>query len=118
VKNNKDDSAALAQHAAEITPKLFLALQSLDDLDSTKSTLEDFVKYAACLFMEPCSYSHLCRTLESIAAFSKERAQRSTLSRITKKQNDVDDIKKWEKELTRAYERFNVCFSFSIQNSR
>jgi hypothetical protein len=27
---------------------------------------------------------------------------------MRKKQSDMDEIKKWEKELTRAYERFNV----------
>jgi hypothetical protein len=58
------------------------------------------------------------RTLKSIAAFSKERAERSTLERLRKKQNDADDIKKWEKELTRAFERFTVCqmqlFSYMI----
>jgi hypothetical protein len=48
--------------------------------------------------------------LESIAAFTKERAERSTFDRIRKKQSDADDIKKWEKELTRAFERFSVCF--------
>jgi signal recognition particle GTPase len=51
-----------------------------------------------------------CRTLESIAAFTKERAERSTFDRIRKKQSDADDIKKWDKELTRAFERFSVCF--------
>jgi phosphoglycolate phosphatase-like HAD superfamily hydrolase len=48
--------------------------------------------------------------LKSIAAFTKERAERSTFDRIRKKQSDADDIKKWEKELTRAIERFSVCF--------
>jgi hypothetical protein len=49
-------------------------------------------------------------TLKSIAVFTKERAERSTFDRIRKKQSDADDIKKWEKELTRAFERFSVCF--------
>jgi hypothetical protein len=44
VKSNKDDSLALAKNIGEITPKLFLALQSLDDVDSMKSSIEDFVK--------------------------------------------------------------------------
>jgi hypothetical protein len=48
--------------------------------------------------------------LGSIAAFTKERVERSTWDRIRKKQSDADDIKKWDKELTRAYERFNVVF--------
>jgi hypothetical protein len=57
------------------------------------------------------------RTLESIAAFTKKRAERSTFDRIRKKQNDADDIKKWDKELTRAFERFSVCIvSESAQN--
>jgi hypothetical protein len=46
--------------------------------------------------------------LQTIAAFTKERAERSTCDRIRKKQSDADEIKKWDKELTRAYERFSV----------
>jgi hypothetical protein len=46
--------------------------------------------------------------LKSIAAFAKEMAERSRFNRIRKKQSDADDIKKWEKELTRAFERFSV----------
>jgi hypothetical protein len=52
--------------------------------------------------------------LKSIAAFTKERAERSTFDRIRKKQSDADDIKKWDKELTRAFERFSVCFVSSL----
>jgi hypothetical protein len=52
--------------------------------------------------------------LKSIAAFTKERAERSTFDRIRKKQSDADDIKKWDKELTRAFERFSVCFASSL----
>jgi hypothetical protein len=48
------------------------------------------------------------RILKRIAAFSEERASRSLGSRMFKKQSDADDIKKWEKEITRAYENFNV----------
>jgi hypothetical protein len=48
-------------------------------------------------------------TLKSIAAFTKERAERSTFGRIRKKQIDADDIRRWEKELTRAFELFTVC---------
>jgi hypothetical protein len=44
VKSNKDETLALAKYIGEITPKLFLALQSLDDVDSMKSTIEDFVE--------------------------------------------------------------------------
>jgi hypothetical protein len=43
-----------------------------------------------------------------IAAFAKERSERSKLKRLRTKQSDADDIKKWEKELHRAFERFNV----------
>jgi hypothetical protein len=50
------------------------------------------------------------RTLKSIAEFTKEMAGRSRLDRIRKKQSDADAIKNWEKELTRAFERFSVCF--------
>jgi hypothetical protein len=48
------------------------------------------------------------RTLKNIAMFSEERAKRSTLERTRKKQSDADEIKKWEKELRMAYERFSV----------
>jgi hypothetical protein len=52
--------------------------------------------------------NHDRRTLESIAAFTQERAGRSRFDQMRKKQSDADDIKKWEKQLTRAYERFSV----------
>jgi hypothetical protein len=55
--------------------------------------------------------------LKSIAAFTKEMAERSRFERIRKKQSDADDIKNWEKELTRAFERFSVgIVSESTQN--
>jgi hypothetical protein len=57
------------------------------------------------------------RSLESIAAFTKERAERSTFDRIRKKQSDADDIKKWEKELTRAFERFSVRLVSNLDRS-
>jgi hypothetical protein len=44
VKNNKEDSATLAHHASQITPKLFEALETRDDLDSLKPSIESFVK--------------------------------------------------------------------------
>jgi hypothetical protein len=44
VKNNKQDSIALANHAGEIASQLFVALKSLDDRDSMKANLESFVK--------------------------------------------------------------------------
>jgi hypothetical protein len=44
VKSNKEESLLLAKYIGETTPKLFLALQSLDDIDSMKTSIEDFVK--------------------------------------------------------------------------
>jgi hypothetical protein len=44
VKSNKEDSATLARHASEITPKLFAALKTRDDLDSLKASIEGFVR--------------------------------------------------------------------------
>jgi hypothetical protein len=49
------------------------------------------------------------RTLKNIAAFSEERAKRTTLEQARKKQSDADEIKRWEKELTRSFERFGVA---------
>jgi hypothetical protein len=51
MKNNKEDSAALAKHARDITEKLFDALKSLDDLDSMRSNLDDFVKCVILLLL-------------------------------------------------------------------
>jgi hypothetical protein len=48
VKSNKDETLALAKYIGEITPKLFLALQSLDDVDSMKSSIDDFVRCVPC----------------------------------------------------------------------
>jgi hypothetical protein len=48
------------------------------------------------------------RTLKGIAAFSEERANRTAFERARKKQSDADGIKKWQKELIMAYERFSV----------
>jgi hypothetical protein len=48
VKSNKDETLALAKYIGEITPKLFLALQSLDDVDSIKLSIEDFVRCVLC----------------------------------------------------------------------
>jgi hypothetical protein len=42
VKNNKEDSIALAQHAREMTTKLVDALQTRNDLDSLKPGIEDY----------------------------------------------------------------------------
>jgi hypothetical protein len=44
VKSNKEDSAALAHHASVITPTLFAALKTRDDLDSLKASIEGFVR--------------------------------------------------------------------------
>jgi hypothetical protein len=44
VKNNKKKSIALAKHAREMTFKLVEALQTRNDLDSLKPSIEDFVK--------------------------------------------------------------------------
>jgi hypothetical protein len=40
--------------------------------------------------------------------FSKEKAGKRIWERVITKQKDADDIKKMEKELTRAFELFNV----------
>jgi hypothetical protein len=45
MENNKEDSAALAEHALKITNKLFDALKGFDHLESMKSSINDFVKY-------------------------------------------------------------------------
>jgi hypothetical protein len=43
VKSNKEDSVALANHAIKITPELFGALKTDDDLGSLKPSIESFV---------------------------------------------------------------------------
>jgi hypothetical protein len=48
------------------------------------------------------------RTLENIAAFSEERANRSFFERARMKKSDAEKIKKWQKELKMAHERFSV----------
>jgi hypothetical protein len=53
---------------------------------------------------------HPRRVLEDIKLFSEERSKRGAVLRKFKKQSDADDIKKWDQELRRAYERFNVRF--------
>jgi hypothetical protein len=73
-----------------------------------KSIIEGFVECVVHSLMRLFSPIN-CRTLQGIAAFSKKRAERSTLGRWRKKQSDIDDIRKWDTELTRAFERFNVC---------
>jgi hypothetical protein len=44
VKNHKEESIALAKHAREMTFKLVDALQTRNDLDSLKPSIEHFVK--------------------------------------------------------------------------
>jgi hypothetical protein len=42
VKNNKEESIALANHAREMTSMLVNALQARNDLDSQKPSMEEF----------------------------------------------------------------------------
>jgi hypothetical protein len=42
VKNNKEDSIALANHAREMTSKLVDAVQASNDLDSLKPGIDNF----------------------------------------------------------------------------
>jgi hypothetical protein len=44
VRNNKEESIALAKHTREMTFKLVDALQTRNDLNSLKPRIEDFVK--------------------------------------------------------------------------
>jgi arsenate reductase-like glutaredoxin family protein len=55
-----------------------------------------------------CRCDESCRTLKSIAAFSEQRAKRSTIERTRKKQRDADEIKRWERELKMGYEHVSV----------
>jgi hypothetical protein len=55
------------------------------------------------------------RILENIAAFSEKRVNRSFFERVRKKESNADKIKKWEKELEMAYERFSVGSHLLIQ---
>jgi hypothetical protein len=48
------------------------------------------------------------KILENIATFTEKRSKWSFFKRARKKQSDADEIKKWEKELEMAYERFGV----------
>jgi NTP pyrophosphatase (non-canonical NTP hydrolase) len=50
MKNNKEDSVALAEHALKITKELFDALRSLNHLESVKSRIDDFVEYVMLFF--------------------------------------------------------------------
>jgi hypothetical protein len=44
VKNNEEESMALAKRAREMTFKLVDALKARNDLDSLKPSIEDFFK--------------------------------------------------------------------------
>jgi hypothetical protein len=44
VKNNKEDSIALANHAREMTSKLVDVLQARNDRDLLKPNIDDFYK--------------------------------------------------------------------------
>jgi hypothetical protein len=49
MKNNKEDSAALAEHALKISEQSFDALKSLDHLQAMKSRIDDYVEYVVLL---------------------------------------------------------------------
>jgi hypothetical protein len=51
VKNNKEDSLALAKHAREMTSKLLEVLKTRNDLDSLKPTLEQFAELVVQVFI-------------------------------------------------------------------
>jgi hypothetical protein len=55
--------------------------------------------------------------LKSIEDFTKEMAERSWVDRTRKKQSDADAIKDWERELSRAFEHFSVCFVSKLNRS-
>jgi hypothetical protein len=55
-----------------------------------------------------CGCNEWCRTVRGIAAFSEQRAKRSTIERTRKKQRDADEIKRWERELNMGYEHVSV----------
>jgi wyosine [tRNA(Phe)-imidazoG37] synthetase (radical SAM superfamily) len=71
----------------------------------------------ACLVLVHLLYSWvtLDRILERIATFSKEQAGRSMRHRVLKKQSDADEIRKWDKEIMRAYETFHVSIRVFMQ---
>jgi hypothetical protein len=99
----------LAAHARDVTTKLFEGLKSFNNLDSMSSDIDEYVRYAVSYFQSiSCFPEDDYRKLASIAMFSKEKAEKRAWKRVITKQSDADDIKKWEKELTRAFELFNV----------
>jgi hypothetical protein len=65
MKNNKEDSAALAEHALKISKKLFDALKSLDHPESMKSSIDDYVEYVILLIWNCYIFSSLSFFLES-----------------------------------------------------
>jgi hypothetical protein len=44
VKNNKEESAALAKHASDIATMLFAALRSLNQVDPMEADIKQFVE--------------------------------------------------------------------------
>jgi hypothetical protein len=46
----------------------------------------------------------------------EQQASKSLGRRLLKKQRDADEIKKWEKEVMRAYESFNVSDKVSMKS--
>jgi hypothetical protein len=83
-----------------------MALQSLDNSETLK--IGAFVKYALYALCLYCCNSTSPSALQTFAAFTKERAQRSGINGMVKKGTDLHDILKWEKELSKAYKRFHV----------
>jgi hypothetical protein len=54
------------------------------------------------------------RKLDSIVEFTKKRAEEPSWRRGLHKQSNADDIKKWEKELTRAFALFKASLSWIV----
>jgi hypothetical protein len=117
MKNNTEESNAIAKYASNLTYQLFVALQLPGNQDRS-SNIVAFVKYVSHIF---CLYrfnSIPLRVLQDIAAFTKERAERSELKGSLSEQREAGDIKKWEERLGRAYERFNVSDIISCPKQR
>jgi hypothetical protein len=107
VKENKEECIALGKHASELTSKLFIHLQSRDDLDPMAPIIKSFVQYVIYSLKRLRSFLHR-RTLEDIKAFTKEQAERSAPKRWLRKQSDLNEIKEWDTVLMRAFDCFHV----------
>jgi hypothetical protein len=107
VKNNKEGSIALAKHAREKTADLFNGLKMRNDLSILKPTIEHFVEFVT-QYLSWLRSRVYRRTLNSIAAFTHKRAERSILEQILKKQSDANHLERLKKELTMAIDRFDV----------